>query len=62
MSDNTSVIDAVRLIAKATNKDPDKASDIVKGALHPEQIDDMARLADPQVGVDEDSGENLPPC
>ena len=41
MSDNTSVIDAVRLIAKATKEDSDKASDIVKGALHPEQIDDM---------------------
>ena len=41
MSDNTSVIDAVRLIAKATREDSDKASDIVKGALHPEQIDDM---------------------
>ena len=41
MSDNTSVIDAVRLIAKATKDDPTKLSDIVKGALHPDQIDDM---------------------
>ena len=41
MSDNTSVIDAVRLIAKAIKEDSDKVSDIVKGALHPEQIDDM---------------------
>ena len=41
MSDNTSVIDAVRLIAKATKDDPTKLSDIVKGALHPGQIDDM---------------------
>ena len=38
MSDNTSVIDA---IAKATKEDSDKTSDIVKGALRPEQIDDM---------------------
>ena len=41
MSDNTSVIDAVRRIAKATKEDPDATSDIVKGALHPEQIDDV---------------------
>ena len=41
MSDNTSVIDAVRLIAKATKDDPAKLSDIVKGALRPDQIDDM---------------------
>ena len=41
MSDNTSVIDAVRRIAKATKEDPDGTSDIVKGALHPEQIDDV---------------------
>ena len=41
MSDNTSVIDAVRLIAKATKEDSDKASDVVRGALHPEQIDDV---------------------
>ena len=41
MSDNTSVIDAVRLIAKATREDSDKASDIVKGALRPKQIDDV---------------------
>ena len=41
MSDNTSVIDAVRLIAKATKEDTTKVSDIVKGALHADQIDDM---------------------
>ena len=41
MSDNASVIDAVRLIAKATKEDSDKASDIVRGALRPEQIDDV---------------------
>ena len=41
MSDNTSVIDAVRLLAKATKDDSAKLSDIVKGALHPDQIDDM---------------------
>ena len=41
MSDNTSVIDAVRLIAKATKDDSTKLSDIVKGALRPDQIDDM---------------------
>ena len=43
MSDNTSVIDAVRLIAKATKDDPTKLSDIVKSALRPDQIDDMRR-------------------
>ena len=41
MSDNTSVIDAVRLLAKATEDDSAKLSDIVKGSLHPDQIDDM---------------------
>ena len=41
MSDNTSIIDAVRLLAKATKEDSAKLSDIVKGALHPDQIDDM---------------------
>ena len=41
MSDNTSVIDAVRLLAKATKDDSAKLSDIVKGSLRPDQIDDM---------------------
>ena len=41
MSDNTSVIDAVRLLAKATKDDSAKLSDIVKGSLHPDHIDDM---------------------
>ena len=40
MSDNTSVMDAVRLIAKATKDDTTKVSDIVKGALHADQIDE----------------------
>ena len=31
----------VRLIAKATKEDTAKMSDIVKGALHADQIDDM---------------------
>ena len=31
MSDNTSVIDAIKLIAKATKEDCDKRSDIAKG-------------------------------
>ena len=31
MSDNTSVIDAVRLLAKATKDDSARLSDIVKG-------------------------------
>ena len=35
------MIDADRLIAKATKDDPTKLSDIVKGALRPDQIDDM---------------------
>ena len=35
MSDNTSVIDAIKLIvAKATKEDSGKMSDIAKGALH----------------------------
>ena len=41
MSDNTSVIDAVRLLAKSTKDDSAKLSDIVKGSLRPDQIDDM---------------------
>ena len=41
MLDSNSVIDAVRLVAKATKDDPDKLPDIVKGALRPDQIDDM---------------------
>ena len=35
------MIDAVRLLAKATKDDSAKLSDIVKGALRPDQIDDM---------------------
>ena len=38
MSDNTSVIDAIKLIAKATKEDSDKMSDMAKGALHADQI------------------------
>ncbi|CAE7452689.1 unnamed protein product, partial [Symbiodinium pilosum] len=41
MSDNVSVIDAIKLVAKATREDTNKVVDMVKGALHPEQIDDM---------------------
>ena len=41
MSDNTSVIDAIKLIAKATKEDSGKMSDIAKGALHADQIDDL---------------------
>ena len=41
MSDNVSVIDAIKLVAKATREDAGKVSDMVKGALRPEQIDDM---------------------
>ena len=41
MSDNVSLIDAIRLVAKATRDDAAKVSDIVKGALRPDQIDDM---------------------
>ena len=41
MSDNTSVIDAVRLIAKATKEGAAKMSDIIKGALRADRIDDM---------------------
>ena len=41
MSDNVSLIDAIKLVAKATRDDAAKVSDMVKGALRPEQIDDM---------------------
>ena len=41
MSDNTSVIDAIKLIAKATKEDSDKMSDMAKGVLHADQIDDL---------------------
>ena len=41
MSDNASVIDAIKLVAKATREDTNKVSDMVKGALRAEQIDDM---------------------
>ena len=34
MSDNVSVIDAIKAIAKATKEDTGKVSDMVKGALH----------------------------
>ena len=43
MSDNTSVIDAIKLIAKATKEDSDKMSDMAKGALHADQIDACSR-------------------
>ena len=41
MSDNVSVIDAIKLIAKATKEDSQKMSDMAKGALHADQIDDL---------------------
>ncbi|CAE7455378.1 unnamed protein product, partial [Symbiodinium pilosum] len=41
MSDNVSLIDAIKLVAKATREDTNKVSDMVKGALRPEQIDDI---------------------
>ena len=41
MSDNVSLIDAIKLVAKATRDDTDKVSDMVKGALRPDQIDDV---------------------
>ena len=41
MSDETSVIDAIKLIAKTTRDDPDKMSSVTKGALHTDQIDDL---------------------
>ena len=41
MSDDVSVIDAIKAIAKATKEDTCKVSDMVKGALHPDQIDDL---------------------
>ena len=41
ISDNTSVIDAIKVIAKATKEDTGKVSDMVKGVLHADQIDDL---------------------
>ena len=41
MSDNTSVIDAIKLIAETTKEGSDKISDMAKGALHADQIDDL---------------------
>ena len=56
MSENVSVIDAIRVVAKATREDAAKVSDIVKGALRPEHIDDMrlmhARAAATKSGRD----------
>ena len=47
MSDNMSLIDAIKLVAKATRDDTARVSDMVKGALHPEQIDDMRLVLSP---------------
>ena len=41
MSDDVSMIDAVKAVAKATREDPDKMASLVKGALHTDQIDDL---------------------
>ena len=39
MSDEASLIDAVRLVAKAAKDNPDDTASLVKGALHGDQID-----------------------
>ena len=45
MSDNVSLINAIKLVAKATREDTAKVSDMVKGALRSDQIDDVRLTA-----------------
>ncbi len=44
MSDNVSVIDAIKTIAKATQEDPENMVAMARGALHKEQIEAVATV------------------